>query len=296
MAKPEPPAVGSAPMNPSLLRFCVVFLSAVSLCNVRSFAAPADPLPQPTGSVIIDHSSADLAAIPVEAIKAAKDRLVIAYGHTSHGSQLVEGLKGLEQWKGAPYTLRSATQPDGLALRDTPFSGARDLGNPDRTAWVAATQNYLREHPETNVVLWSWCGQVSSASEAQIATYLANMDALEKEFPHVRFVYFTGHLDGTGPEGNLHRRNEQIRDFVKKNGKILYDFADIESFDPDGTGYLDQKAKDNCDYEGGNWALDWQAAHPSAWYPCGSAHSQPLNANRKAYAAWHLFARLAGGK
>jgi len=30
------------------------------------------------------------------------------------------------------------------------------------------------------------------------------------------------------------------------------------------------------------------------WYRCGSAHSQPLNANRKAYAAWWLWARLAG--
>ena len=30
------------------------------------------------------------------------------------------------------------------------------------------------------------------------------------------------------------------------------------------------------------------------WYSCSSAHSQPLNANRKAYAAWWLWARLAG--
>jgi hypothetical protein len=32
------------------------------------------------------------------------------------------------------------------------------------------------------------------------------------------------------------------------------------------------------------------------WYECGAAHTQPLNANRKAYAAWALFARLAGWK
>lgn len=30
------------------------------------------------------------------------------------------------------------------------------------------------------------------------------------------------------------------------------------------------------------------------WLDCPSAHSQPLNANMKAYAAWWLFARLAG--
>jgi hypothetical protein len=30
------------------------------------------------------------------------------------------------------------------------------------------------------------------------------------------------------------------------------------------------------------------------WYDCSSAHSEPLNANMKAYAAWWLWARLAG--
>ncbi|TET83275.1 MAG: PKD domain-containing protein, partial [Desulfobacteraceae bacterium] len=46
----------------------------------------------------------------------------------------------------------------------------------------------------------------------------------------------------------------------------------------------------------GNWAIEWQNSHTEDvdWYDCTSAHSQPLNANRKAYAAWWLWARLAG--
>jgi len=46
----------------------------------------------------------------------------------------------------------------------------------------------------------------------------------------------------------------------------------------------------------GNWATAWQASHTEDldWYDCHAAHSQPLNANRKAYAAWWLWARLAG--
>ena len=45
-----------------------------------------------------------------------------------------------------------------------------------------------------------------------------------------------------------------------------------------------------------NWALDWQARHMQNidWYDCSSSHSYPLNANMKAYAAWWLWARLAG--
>lgn len=275
------------------VRSCARILLAVFACAATVLAQPDDGA-LPKSGVLVDHSSTDLAAVPAKWIEAAKDRLVIAYGHTSHGSQLVDGLQGLEEWKGAPYTLHGGAQSGGLDLRDTPFRGASDLGNPDRTAWVKATRTYLKQHPEVNVVMWSWCGQVSGSTEADIAGYLDNMDALEKEFPGVRFVYFTGHLDGTGTGGNLNLRNEQIRAFAKKNGKSLYDFADIESFGPDGKGYLDRKANDNCDYEGGNWALEWQAANPGKWYPCSAAHSQPLNGNRKAYAAWHLFARLAG--
>ncbi len=98
-------------------------------------------------------------------------------------------------------------------------------------------------------------------------------------------------------------RNEQIRQYCKANNKILYDFEDIESYDPDGTYYGNKRPTDNCDYDSNNdgvtdknWAIDWQNSHTINvdWYDCSSAHSQPLNANRKAYAAWYLWAKLAG--
>jgi hypothetical protein len=103
--------------------------------------------------------------------------------------------------------------------------------------------------------------------------------------------------------GNLHLRNQQIRDYCTANGKVLYDFYDIELYDPDGNYYGDKSVNDNCDYDSdgngsldANWAIDWQNSHIENvdWYNCPSAHSQPLNANRKAYAAWWLWARIAG--
>jgi hypothetical protein len=124
------------------------------------------------------------------------------------------------------------------------------------------------------------------------------MNKLESEYPEVKFVYMTGHLDGTGVSGNLNNRNEQIRKFCRENNKILYDFADIESYDPAAHYYLDKGADDGCNYNGGlnNWAIDWQNSHREGidWYECNSAHSEPLNANQKAYAAWWLWSRLAG--
>ena len=254
-----------------------------------------------TAPVIVDHTSADLRPIPASAIGAAKADLHIAYGHTSHGSQLVDGMAGLTTFAGAPlapsaYAFNEGGAGGALDLDD--YFAEGDLGNPDFSSWATRTRAYL-DRPEnrgTNVVLWSWCGQVSWATGANIDTYLSLMSGLEHDYPAVTFVYMTGHLDGSGTDGNLNLRNNQIRAFCRANNRVLYDFADIESYDPDGNGFLARGANDNCDYDGGNWALQWQARHVEGrdWYGCPSAHSQALNANRKAYAAWHLFARLAG--
>lgn len=242
------------------------------------------------GTLLVDHNRANLADIPLTAIQNATE-LVVAYGHTSHGSQLTDGMNGLEEWKGAPYLIGGE---NGIDIREGVFSGASDLGNPGFTAWPGATRAYLDGHPEVDVILWSWCGQVSGASEANIQGYLDSMSALEEDYPQVKFVYMTGHLDGSGVEGTLHQNNQRIRAYVRTNGKTLYDFADIESYDPEGNEYLSLNANDNCDYDGGNWCTDWQEAHPGEWFQVSAAHSQPLNGNRKAFAAWYLFARLAG--
>jgi hypothetical protein len=178
-----------------------------------------------------------------------------------------------------------------------------DLGNPDRTTWAARTRTYLAANPDVNVVMWSWCGQVTTATEADIDAYLNLMEELERDFPGVSFVYMTGHLDGTGLTGNLHKRNEQIRKYCRDNNKILYDFADIECYNPDGTYFGDKSPDDGCNYDtngdgsrDGNWAISWQNSHTKGadWFDCTAAHTQPVNANMKAYAAWWLWARLSG--
>ena len=249
---------------------------------------------------IFNHACTDRDDISSSLIALAQKKLHVAYGHTSHGSQLMDGLNAL-----TTFDTRFATLPD---IHDGPFSfgsypGYFDLGNPNRTLWADATKDYLdnADNTDINVIMWSWCGHVSSASEEDIDTYLTLMSGLEKDYPGVIFVYMTGHLDGSGKDGNLNQRNEQIRAFCKKYGKYLYDFADIESYDPDGlVNYMEKMCNDNCDYDSDgdgtrdkNWATDWQNAHPGEWYNCSCAHSLPLNGNMKAYAAWYMFSVLA---
>jgi len=287
---------------------------AIQFSGLASFCMLSGSFSHADAALIIDHNSTDISLIPVTAIEQAKADLHIAYGHTSHGSQLIYGMgrssgtqlddflnnssyynSRISGIRSGLYTWNNEGTGDRLDLRDTPFSGASDLGNPNRTAWEAATRSYLDSHSEINTIIWSWCGQAST-SIANIDIYLNLMEGLIADYPGVTFVFMTGHLDGHGKTGNLHLANEHIREHCRTHDRVLYDFADIETFDPDGVDYGDLHPNDNCDYDGGNWATSWQNSHVENvdWWASGAAHSQHLNGNRKGYAAWWLWASLAG--
>ena len=170
--------------------------------------------------LIIDHACTDLSKVPEQWIKQAKRTLHIAYGHTSHGSQLISGMQGLVNAKGNLYAFNYGGKNDALDLHDLAFSSSgHDLGHKGDTRWAHLTRKYL-DNPKNsrcNVVAWSWCGGVSDNTLFGINRYLKIMDKLESEYPKVMFVYMTGHLDGSGENGNLHRRNKQIRYYCNRN-------------------------------------------------------------------------------
>jgi hypothetical protein len=262
------------------------------------------------GPVIIDHNTTTITLIPQDAIENAKNKLHIAYGHTSHGSQLTTGMTGLTDFANNGG-LGLALPNDIFDWNNGGVNGALDLHDyamagdvgyyPD---WVDNTKAYLNDpdHADVNVIIWSWCGQVDDKYSAGTleSEYLTPMALLEADYPHVAFVYMTGHVDIWDDAANK-TANQMIRDYCIANDKILYDFEDIERYDPDGIYF--EFVHDNCDYYDGpggnflgNWAQEWQTSHVEGvdWYNCSSAHSEPLNANLKAYAAWWLWATLAG--
>ena len=319
-----------------IISICVVTASVLVILWVINFESKSntDNTPLAPGTYdLIDHNHAhlqDLKNIPIEWIEEAKENLNIAYGHTSHGSQLTDGMDNLDAFMGGKnmYLYGSEGATNNTILQFYDFNGgfggaltttsANDLGNPNDDAWAAATEEYL-DHPNnpgTNVIMWSWCNigghdipKYLSHMENLILAYSAGGSKGRNTTNEVAFVFMTGHVDGAGINGTNNLQNKLIRDHCLMYNRTLFDFADIESYDPDDNYFLDRNVRDDCSYTGGNWALEWivgknemtstldtakNEPNGGDWYQCGAAHSHPLNSNLKAYACWYLFATLAG--
>lgn len=230
-------------------------------------------VPAGVQGIVADHSAvAQFDLIPEAVVESIQTDYNFFYGHTSHGSQIMSGLSLL--YAGNPlYAV-------------PPFSEyGDDLGHNGDTSWVQPTRDYLDSHPACNVVMWSWCGGCSDNTEEGINTYLNAMSGLEAEYSDIVFIYMTGHLDGTGPDGNLYARNNQIRAYCVAHDKVLFDFADIESWDPDGNYYPDET--DAC-----NWCSVWCSSHPCS--TCSCAHSHCFNCYLKGKGFWWMMARVSG--
>lgn len=252
-------------------------------------------------AIIADHRVTDIDRVPSYWIEQAR-ALVVHYAHTSHGSQILLGLEWLEG-QNPLYNVDIEANDEVVLPGDTTALRIYDGNNYPGDTYITPEMywesedglNHTRSVADTgwfDFSLWTWCGQASYYTVEQIQQYLGALEQLESEYPNMRFIYYTGHTDGTAPGSELWRNNDLIRQYVVQHGKVLFDFADIESYDPAGNFYPD--ATDAC-----TWCEDWCTEHPqdclSLPENCEDwAHAHGLQCKLKAQAFWWLMARLAG--
>jgi hypothetical protein len=273
--------------------------TALALCAILAVSAAQRASAQPSSQAIIaDHKAVvEFDRIPPQWLEAAK-KLTLYYGGTSHGTQPLYGALALGQvnpayrmvvsrWDLPEAGNRPALRVNYYSMEANGYWSTQEGLN----ATKAAARSGLYSHS-----MFSWCGEMGSNSKETVQQYLNTLNALESEFPNMRFIYVTGHADyvdqWTGFE--LARNNRMVRDYALAHNKVLFDFYDIDTHDPAGKRY--PNATDAC-----TWCASWCSKHPadcadlsaSEW-PGECAHSHPFNCKMKAKAFWWMMARLAG--
>lgn len=241
-------------------------------------------------AIIIDHTTTDLYKIPDYWIEQVKQKIKVYYGHTSHGSQITNGLQMIEDQYGSKYSVAI----DWNLPKESGSLCIRNRGDTyDPGDFFPTVPDALSTNPEINVVIYAWCGQPGSNNwQTLLNDYITTVQTLEQQYPNVIFVYMTGHAQANDCGGcNRHLFNEGLRKFVKENNKVLFDFGDLDVW---YNGELSTYVCPNwCICAGQNIPREHPRWGGGNWNnPCG--HTTYGSCENKGKAFWWLLARIAG--
>ncbi|MCI0493877.1 T9SS type A sorting domain-containing protein [candidate division KSB1 bacterium] len=238
--------------------------------------------------IIIDHTAVEqFDTIPQEWIVKAKNQFQFHYQHRSHGNQIVKGADSIAT---ALYSL--ARKEESLPDVANALNMYEDLFPAECEYWAGNPPVIpaLEKYPSINVSMWTWCTELFRKPQSQMNNYFEGMEALEKKYPNVQFIYMTGnaqswhghHTYKSDSEGyNSFLDNEIIRKYCKENSKILFDFGDIDAW------YNGEVA--TCEYNGNTFPREHDQYNKEE-----TGHTSWENCKNKAKAFWYMMAVLAG--
>ena len=235
--------------------------------------------------IVIDHTCTDLGQIPTSVIQDVKDNIKWHYAHASHGQQLIDGMDIIEagnSFYGITWGVYLPAVPNNLCVYN---GNCGYQGEHAPTYWTPTTCTFttLNQNPALNVSQFEWCEDLDIYSESEVNQYLNALNTFGQQYPNVTFVYTTGTAQNGGSAGyNRHLRNEQIRAYCAANNKVLFDFADIDSW------Y--NGVQSTYTYNGHQVPI----VNPAYLTGGLQNHINQLGATIKGKAAWWLMARLAG--
>jgi hypothetical protein len=168
------------------------------------------------------------------------------FAHASVGGNMMNGMSNLHATNPTRYKLGQASvgydsgtmranNPPSPTVVGTIYECQR--GNPGWQAKITIFQNSVNtsgwRSSATPIVMDKLCYVDQDAGSAQ---YVAAMAGLEASWPTTIFVYMTMPLTTGEDYSNVQRNvyNTAVRQFCQTNGRLLYDIADMEAFDPAG--------------------------------------------------------------
>ncbi len=243
--------------------------------------------------LITDHTQTDLSLIPDYRIESVKLNIKLHYAHTSHGGQLVCGLSRLSNSLFSYELLLGALPnvPGKLCVFDGQEGDSYVTPGEywETVTGMNKTRSVLNNNPSINVSMWAWCTQLNYYTVEQVQAYLDSISQLEAELPNVTFVYMTCNAQETGSVGyKRYTNNEMIRQYCIDNNRVLYDFADLDSwwYNPS----TEEWEQATYEYESHTVPVE----HPQ-FNGDEVAHTTYESCEQKGRALWWLLTRIEGG-
>jgi len=201
----------------------------------------------PAAAQVVGHEAIDgVASLPQDVMDAVGQQLWF-FSHASVGGNMVAGLGDLHSSDPIRYQL--ATSPVSY------LSGELRAADPPTPTQPGTVYECNRSNPgwsaklaifDSSVRVSGWRRDAVGVAmdklcyidqNADAAAYLATMTALETSFPSTVFVYITMPLTESADAANVLRNeyNTAVRAHCESSGSLLFDLADMEAHEVDGT-------------------------------------------------------------